>query len=196
METAGGITLNSFFPMPAWVNLANGLTIFRLVLTPFVIQAIMNHHPGPAMALFICAAVTDILDGAAARRWHLGTAAGAYLDPVADKILLSGVFLALAAGNYIPWWFVGLVLGRDIFILSGVGAFYMLTAVRKFPPSVWGKISTFVQIDTAVVWMARNMLQISQLNVLATAMLWLCAATTLWSGLHYAWRGVQLARVH
>jgi cardiolipin synthase len=182
--------------MPAWLNLPNALTILRLLLTPFVVRAIVDHRPGLAMGLFIFAAVTDVLDGAAARRWKLGTAAGAYLDPVADKCLMVGVFLALAAANYVPWWFVWIVLGRDIFILSGVAAFYFLTPIRRFPPSVWGKISTFIQIDTAIVWMARNMLQISQLNVLATAMLWLCAVFTLWSGLNYAWRGIQLSRVH
>jgi cardiolipin synthase len=182
--------------MPGWLNVPNFLTLLRLFLTPFVVLAIVSRQPVLAMVLFITAAVTDVLDGAAARRWNLGTSAGAYLDPVADKCLLVGVFLALAIARYVPWWFVSIVFGRDLFILSGVGIFYALTSVRKFPPSVWGKISTFVQIDTAVVWMARNMLVISQLDVLATVMLWLCAATTLWSGLHYAWRGVQLARAH
>ncbi len=182
--------------MPAWLNIPNAITILRLLLTPFVVQAIVNHRAGLAMGLFIFAAVTDVLDGAAARHWKLGTAAGAYLDPVADKCLMVGVFLALAAGNYVPWWFVWIVLGRDIFILSGVAVFYFLTPIRQFPPSVWGKISTFIQIDTAVVWMARNMLEISQLNVLATAMLWLCAVFTLLSGINYAWRGIQLSRVH
>jgi len=182
--------------MPGWLNIPNCLTILRLLLTPLVILAISHHQPGLAMALFISAAVTDILDGAAARRWNLGTSSGAYLDPAADKCLLCGAFLALALGRYVPWWFVWIVFGRDLFILAGAGAFYLLTPVRKFPPSIWGKISTFVQIDTAVVWMARNMLEISQLNALATAMLWLCVAATLWSGVHYAWRGVQLARAH
>ena len=182
--------------MPRWLNIPNALTLLRLLLTPFIILAIVRHQPSLAMALFISAAVTDILDGAAARHWGLGTATGAYFDPVADKCLLGGVFLALAAGRYVPWWFVWIVFGRDIFIVSGAGVLYFLTPVRKFPPSVWGKISTFIQIDTAVVWMARNMLEISQLNALATIMLWLCAATTLWSGLHYAWRGIQVARAH
>lgn len=182
--------------MPFWLNIPNFLTLFRLSLTPFIVLSIVHRHPGEAMTLFIVAGFTDILDGAAARHWNLTTPGGAYLDPIADKCLLGGVFLALAAGEYVPWWFVWIVFGRDILILSGAGAFYILTPIRRFPPSVWGKISTFIQIDTAVVWMARNMLEISQLNALATAMLWLCAATTLWSGLHYAWRGVQLARAH
>jgi cardiolipin synthase len=182
--------------MPAWLNLANALTLLRLLLTPLVIQAILGNRPAAALALFILAAVTDILDGAAARRLNLATSGGAYLDPVADKCLLSGVFLALAAGHFVPWWFVGIVFGRDICILLGVAAFFLLTPIRKFPPSVWGKASTFVQIATAVVWMARNMLVISQLDALAAAMLWISTAFTLGSGIHYAWKGVHLARTH
>lgn len=182
--------------MPRWLNLPNSLTLLRLLLTPVVVWAILDRRPALAMTVFILAAVTDVLDGAAARRLHMSTSTGAYLDPVADKCLLSGVFLALAAGQYVPWWFVGIVFGRDLFILLGVGVFYLFTPQRAFPPSVWGKISTFIQIDTAVVWMARNMLEFSQLNALAAVMLWLCTALTLWSGLHYAWKGVQVARAH
>lgn len=182
--------------MPAWLNLPNALTFLRLALTPFVIQAIVTEKPGLAVALFIFAAVTDILDGAAARRLNLGTSTGAVFDPIADKCLLGGVFLALALGHYVPWWFVGIVFGRDILILLGAGILYLLTPIRKFPPSAWGKLSTFIQIDTAVVWMARNMLEIPQLDTLAAAMLWVCAAATAFSGVHYAWRAAQLARPH
>ena len=182
--------------MPVWMNVANALTLLRLVLTPFVVAAIVERRASAAIILFVIAAVTDVLDGAAARGLHLASSTGAYLDPIADKILLSGVFLALAIGQFVPWWFVAVVLGRDVFILAGAGIFFLLTPIRKFPPSVWGKASTFVQISTAVVWMARNLLEISELTALAGAMLWVCAATTLWSGLHYAWRGVQVARAH
>jgi cardiolipin synthase len=180
--------------MPPWINLANFLTLLRLFLVPFVIQAILSGHPMLALALFGAAAVTDILDGAAARRLHLATSTGAYLDPIADKLLLSSVFVALAAARTVPWWLVVLVLGRDLYILAAVGIFLLFTSIRKFPPSVWGKLSTFVQILTVVVWMTRNWLEISFLNVLGTAMIWICAACTLWSGLHYTWRGIQVAR--
>ncbi len=181
--------------MPAWLNLPNALTLLRLVLTPFVIQAIRGNRPTLALALFGLAAVTDLLDGAAARRLHLGTATGAYFDPVADKCLLSGVFLALAAGHFVPWWFVAIVFGRDIFILAGVAAFFLFTSIRKFPPTFWGKASTFIQIATAVVWMARNMLEFPRLDALAAGMLWVSSAFTIWSGLHYAWKGLELARM-
>lgn len=180
--------------MPEWLNLPNSITFLRLLLTPFVITAIVAGHPATAVALFIAAGFTDILDGAAARSRKSATPTGAYFDPVADKCLLSGVFLALAAGHYVPWWFVAIVFGRDLFILMGVAVFFVFTDVRKFPPSVWGKLSTFAQISTAVIWMARNMLINSWLDPLASIMLWVAAACTVWSGLDYTWRGIQLAR--
>ena len=182
--------------MPRWINLPNLFTLLRLFLVPFVIQAILGGRHTLALALFGIAAATDILDGAAARRFGIATQAGAYLDPVADKCLLSGVFLALAAARTVPWWFVGVVFGRDLFILLGVAGVMLFTPVRKFPPSIWGKASTFVQILTAVVWMSRDALELRVLDALSPAILWLCVGFTLWSGLHYTWRGFQLARAH
>jgi len=182
--------------MPRWINLPNLFTLLRLVLVPFVIQAILQGRYTLALALFGIAAVTDILDGAAARRFGLSSQAGAYLDPVADKCLLSGVFLALAAAKAVPWWFVGVVFGRDLYILLGVAGVMLFTPVRKFPPSIWGKVSTFVQILTAVVCMARNALELRVLDALSPAILWLCVVFTAWSGLHYTWRGFRVARAH
>jgi cardiolipin synthase (CMP-forming) len=184
------------FQMPRWVNVPNLFTLLRLVLVPFVIGAILGGDHGRALLLFACAAVTDLLDGAAARHLGLTTQAGAYLDPVADKCLLSGVFLALAVAGLVPRWFVVIVFGRDLYILFAVGFLLWLTSLRSFPPSVWGKVSTFVQVVTAVLWMARDWLSTPVLNALSSAMLWPCAAFTVWSGLHYTWRGVQLARAH
>jgi len=184
------------FQMPRWVNVPNLFTLLRLILVPFVIGAILAGDYGRALLLFACAAVTDILDGTTARHLGLATQAGAYLDPVADKCLLSGVFLALAIAGLVPRWFVIIVFGRDLYILFAVGFLLCLTSLRSFPPSVWGKVSTFVQVVTVVLWMARNWLSTPVLNALSSAMLWPCAAFTVWSGVHYTWRGVQLARAH
>lgn len=182
--------------MPRWLNLPNLFTLLRLGLVPFVVRAILQGNHVAALVLFIAAGITDVIDGAVARGFSQVTQAGAYLDPIADKCLLSGIFLALGSSGIIPWWFVAVVFGRDLFILVGVLGFLALTKVRKFPPSVWGKASTFVQISTAVVWMARNILNVPVLDALASAMLWVCAAFTIWSGLDYARRGIQLTRAH
>src|SRR5262249_38119532 len=98
--------------MAAWLNLHNALTLLRLALVPFILQGTLTHEHGRALAIFLAAGFTDLLDGAIARRFGSSTQAGAYLDPIADKVLLSGVFVALAASQSVPWWFVGLVLGR------------------------------------------------------------------------------------
>lgn len=182
------------FQMPRWINAAVLVTFLRLLLVPFVIQAILNGRHTLALALFACAAATDVLDGALARRFGLATQTGAWLDPIADKCLLSGVFLALAGARIVPWWLVIVVFARDVFILVAAAVLMLATAIREFPPTIWGKASTFVQIVTAVVWMAQNALDLRVLNALSSAMLWVCAALTIWSGVDYTWRGIQMAR--
>jgi len=182
--------------MPRWVNIPNLFTLLRLILVPFVIVAILDGNHGRALVLFVCAAATDVIDGATARHFDMTTRAGAYLDPIADKCLLSGVFLALAGARLVPRCFVAVIFGRDLYILFAAGFLLWLTPLRSFPPSVWGKATTFVQISTAVVWMARNVLPLPVLDALSSAILWPCVAFTLWSGIHYTWRGVHLARAH
>jgi len=174
--------------LPRWINVPNGFTALRLALVPFVVQAILQGRHMLALALFAAAAVTDVVDGAAARRFGTATQTGAYLDPIADKCLLSGVFLALAAAGVAPWWLVGVIFGRDICILLGAAAAMRWTSLRKFPPSVWGKISTFVQVVAAIGWMARDAFPTALTERFSSAMPWPCAAFTVWSGVHYTWR--------
>ncbi len=187
--------LHSFL-MPRWINVPNLFTLVRLALVPFVVRSIVKGEHIAAIALFGCAAFTDLVDGAVARHFRSTTQAGAYLDPIADKCLLSGVFLALAAAGHVPWWLVGIVFGRDLYILVGALGIMLLTGARKFPPSVWGKLSTFVQVATVVIWMSRNVLETPVLDELSSAMLWACAASTVWSGIHYTWRGVRIVVPH
>ena len=182
--------------MPRWLNLANLFTLLRLILVPYVIGAILAGRHGRALELFFVAALTDVLDGALARSYGLATQVGAYLDPIADKCLLSGIFLALGATGSVPWWFVAVVLGRDMYILLAVVAVMALTKVRKFPPSFWGKLTTFVQIATAVAWMVTNLWPVPFLHAISSVMLWICAAFTVWSGVHYTLRGAQMLRAH
>ena len=182
--------------MPRWFNLANLFTLIRLVLVPYVIGAILDGRHTRALELFFIAAVTDGIDGVLARTYGMATQAGAYLDPIADKCLLSGIFLAMGATGRAPWWLVGVVIGRDIYILLAVVAVMALTKVRTFPPSRWGKISTFVQIATAVTWMVENIWEVPILHVVSSAMLWVCAGFTIWSGIHYTLSGAQKLRTH
>lgn len=176
------------------VTIPNLLTLLRLLLAPAVVVAILEGRHTLALACFGLAAVTDGLDGALARRFGWITTLGAYLDPLADKALLSGVYLSLAVAGILPWWFAGLVLGRDLLILLAASAAFSFTKLRKFPPSVWGKLSTFLQIVTAVTWMVQNVLAWSWSHALAEWMIWPTAAATIWSGIDYGWRGVRLWR--
>jgi cardiolipin synthase (CMP-forming) len=176
------------------MNIANLLTAFRLALVPFVILAIIHGNHIRAMALFACAAVSDALDGIAARASGATTRLGAYLDPIADKCLLSGVFVALAVAGLAPWWFVAVVFGRDLYILAAAAFLLSFTTMRSFPPSVWGKVSTFVQIVTVLVWMVRDAVPTPWLDALARSTLWPCAGFTLWSGIHYTWRALTARR--
>jgi len=176
--------------------LPNLLTIARLLLAPFVFRAITGARHTAALILFACAALTDGLDGMLARRLGQITPLGTLLDPIADKLLLSGVFLALAITGIMPWWLVIVVLGRDVFLLASSGIVMLFTDIRQFQPSVWGKISTLVQIVCATAWMLQNAGISPQLRGVAPALVWPTAAVTLWSGLHYSWRTIRLLTVH
>jgi cardiolipin synthase (CMP-forming) len=127
-------------------HVPNILTIVRLALTPFLFYILWQHQYSLVIELFIAIALTDIADGFIARHFNAKSALGAILDPIADKALLSGIFLEMAIMGDIERWLVVAVLGRDLLILAGAGALYMAGSRRKFPPSVWGKLSTFVQV--------------------------------------------------
>jgi len=177
-------------------NLPNLLTASRLLLAPFIFWAITVGRHELALALFALAALTDGLDGMLARRFGQSTHVGAYLDPIADKVLLSGVYLSLAIAGSVPWWLVCIIFGRDILLLISSGIALMFTGFRQFRPSVWGKASTFVQIACAIAWMGQNALPSTAIHLLAQALVWPAAVLTLWSGVHYAWRGFSFVKVH
>ena len=182
--------------MRAFATIPNLLTLARLLLAPFVFASILRGRPASALLFFACAALTDTLDGLLARRFGQVTTTGLYLDPIADKLLLSGVFLSLAISGSVPWWLVIVIFGRDILLLASSGIALWFTDFRHFQPSVWGKVSTLVQIACAFTWMLQNAVISPQLHSLAQALVWPTAAATLWSGLHYGWRGVRFVRAH
>ncbi len=167
-------------------TLANLFTLARLALAPFVVLAILHGQHGRAIILFFLAGISDVIDGFLAR--HLGgsTRVGAYFDPIADKILLSAIYVALGAAGAIRWWMVVLVFARDILILGMAMYGLLFTAVRTFPPSVWGKISTFLQISAALVVMGAR----DGIPAPVDLALWLMVAGTVWSGVHYVWQGI------
>lgn len=170
--------------------LPNFFTIVRLILIPFVIQALRDLEFHRALVLVFIAGATDAMDGYLARRFEWTTRLGAYLDPIADKLLLVSVYVMLGVGRAIPYWLVWLVLGRDVLILAMVGIAFACTSIRRFPPSLWGKLSTIVQVLTALVILADHS------SGLARVMIYCTVLATIASGVDYAWRGITQIRQH
>jgi cardiolipin synthase len=169
-------------------NLLSGL---RLALTPFVVLALMARDCRRALWLVFICGVTDGLDGFLARRYHSQTKIGAYLDPVADKFLLVSVYVSLSLSDLAPSWLVWLIVGRDVLILAMASYALAFTTLRDFPPSIWGKVSTTVQIATALTLMTKCAFPGAFVNHLAQIGIVLTAILTAWSGMHYAIRGIQ-----
>ncbi len=165
------------------------------MMVPFIMWELWVRDFRLALALIFIAGTTDAVDGFLARHFNWTTKVGAYLDPIADKLLLVSVYVMLAVDAAVPVWLVGLVLGRDGLILAMVAWGWFAAGIRSFPPSVWGKISTFLQIVTALVVLSTR--AFSE-HIPDGAMQWglvlLTGAAAVWSGLNYAWRGVQRLR--
>jgi len=172
------------------LNAPNLFTLARLILAPFIASDILNGRYGRAIILSFIAGFTDVIDGYLARKLGESSRVGAYFDPIADKILLSVVYLALGWAHAIPWWMVGLVFGRDLLILAMAAYGLAFTKVRKFPPSIWGKLSTFLQISAALVVMGAK----DGIPAPVDLAVWLMVAGTIGSGVHYMWRGITLLR--
>jgi cardiolipin synthase (CMP-forming) len=170
------------------VNLANALTAARIALTPWIVLRFLAGDCRGALALLAVAAATDAADGYTARRFGQLTRAGAYLDPVADKLLLTAVYISLGIMGVVPGWLVLLIVGRDVLILTMVAAGLAFTEYREFPPSIWGKLSTVVQIATAV-----TAVMVCAIGYrLHPGFVWATAVTTAWSGMNYVWRGWRM----
>ena len=164
----------------------NQLTFLRLGFLPLFIILIFYRSYSWALAVLLVAALTDMMDGLLARSLNQKTALGAYLDPIADKLLLSSSFLVLALRGQIRWWLTILVLGRDVLILTSAAVILLTVGYRPFPPSLYGKITTTLQI--LLVFMVVT-LAVFPNPILATTrelLGYAVAAFTVFSGFHYS----------
>lgn len=130
-------------------HIPNVLTVLRLLVTPVILHRIAIGDFDTALVLFFLTGLTDTIDGTLARRFGWTSRMGAILDPIADKLLLTATFLALGAYNFVPKWVVFVVIGRDLVILFAAIGLKLAGRVTEFPPSAFGKASTFVQLLTA-----------------------------------------------
>ncbi|MGH9660626.1 MAG: CDP-alcohol phosphatidyltransferase family protein [Bryobacteraceae bacterium] len=176
--------------MTGWLNAANAVTLARLAAIPFIVQAMLAGSHTLALWLFVGASLTDALDGLLARRFGTHSAAGAYLDPIADKLLLSAVYIALGAIATVPGWLVAVILGRDVLLLAASGIALRLTRLRQFPPSRWGKLSTVLQMLLASIAMLDNAAPSPAVAWWTRALVWPVALVTVGSGLHYGAQGL------
>lgn len=165
-------------------HLPNLLTLARIALTPFLFLLMWRHDYRGLLWPFALVGITDVLDGFLARRFRWSSRLGAYLDPVADKLLLSGSFLVLALSGAIPGWLAVVVLGRDVVILAAAGVLYWVQSRRTFPPSPWGKLSTFVQV--LYIMFAMGNLTGIHVAPAVIALQWAVAALVVVSLLDYA----------
>ena len=170
------------------LTLANQLTLIRLALVPAFVILVLYGRMGWALAAFVTAGITDGLDGLIARWTNKRTALGAFLDPMADKLLLASAFVVLSLPdiglvNRIPVWLTVLVISRDVAIVATVAIVSLTMGPRTFPPSVYGKIATALYIVTVAVVLLFNFLK--QPSIFVDISVWVSLAITLFSGFHY-----------
>lgn len=178
-----------FNPLRAAPNL---LTLGRICLAPFLVAAILEQRFQLGFILFVVAGLTDALDGALARLLKQGTMLGHYLDPVADKLLLSTLFLVLMHERLMPTTVTVLVFGRDVGILLVAAILYAAVGRREFKPSIYGKLNTLAQVTAvAAVLLCQQPQWVAQpphwLIIFRAVALNATIALTVVSGLHYAW---------
>jgi|ERR1051326_2757623 cardiolipin synthase len=170
------------------MGLANWLTILRILLVPVFVTLLVYRKPGLAAAVFATAAITDGLDGWVARRQGMQSRLGAFLDPLADKILLTASFVMLTWLKVLPFWITAVVLSRDVFLALGTLLIHMVGA-RIYPRPTWaGKAATFLQILTVLAGVFRNY---TGLRLVPATLLWVTATFTLVSGLQYLAQGMR-----
>ena len=167
---------------------ANQLTILRMLLIPaFVIQLLYGYR-GWALLTFLAAGLTDLLDGLIARTTGQKTTLGAWLDPMADKLLLVTMFVMLTlpnigSANRLPIWFTVLVISRDVAIVLTVAVVNLAVGPRTFRPSLFGKIATAVFILTGVVTLYFNYR--GEPSLIVTACIYASLAITVISAADY-----------
>ncbi len=179
-------------------TLPNFLTFARLASLPFLVMTILDGRAWASLVIFLAAAVTDIVDGYLARRFHMGSPLGAWLDPIADKLFLVSAFVVFALPGTpttvrIPMWLLVLTIFRDVFILVICLVLFLALGIRSFPPSILGKLTTFLEIATVTSILLVNVEELAP--IVAKTCMWLVAVFAVASGLHYSWRVVtQLPR--
>lgn len=174
---------------------ANLLTLARALMVPVLVILLVYDRPRLALGLFVVAGLTDILDGFVARQFNQRSRLGTILDPLADKALLVCMFIVLSLPSLdaplrIPLWLTIVVLSRDILLVVAVIVVNLTLGQHIFPPSRWGKYTTFFQLTTVFSVLMANAFGVIPFGVRILFLVTL--ALTVVSGLHYLSRGWRL----
>jgi cardiolipin synthase len=174
---------------------ANQLTLMRMLLIPAFVILLIYGYRGWAVITFMAAGVTDLFDGLIARMTGEKTVLGAWLDPMADKLLLVTMFVMLTlpdigGPNRLPLWFTVLVISRDVAIVATVAVVNLAIGPRTFRPSMYGKVATALYIVTGVAALYFNYLE--QPSMLVQALIYASLAITFISAGHYALQIVKM----
>lgn len=172
------------------MTVPNVLTIFRILLTPLLVWFLLDNKLGPALAVFSFAGMTDALDGLIARLFNQKTQLGAYLDPLADKLLLVSSFILLGRLGLAPMWLVIITVSRDAIIIVGLLMLMLHHVPVEIKPSIASKATTLAQLLTVLSVLSSPYIQLQSwmypLLFVSTAVLCLI------SGFHYIMIGISL----
>ncbi|MBI4445641.1 MAG: CDP-alcohol phosphatidyltransferase family protein [Acidobacteria bacterium] len=177
------------------MTIANQLTILRIALVPIFILLVLYDRRGQALAIFVLAGATDLLDGLLARKCNQRTPVGAFLDPLADKMLLTSSFIVLSLVDQdlpvrIPVWLAVTVISRDVVLIISVLVLNLLGERRVFYPSLVGKATTALQLLTILAVLSSQFTHINP--SLFNLLVYMTLAFTIVSGVHYLSRGRKL----
>lgn len=177
----------SFVPMKGRIwTVPNQITLLRLGFLPFFLILVSYEEYRWALLVLVFVALTDAIDGYLARTLHQKSALGAYLDPIADKLLLSSSFIVLAMSKKIAWWLTILVLSRDVLLLVVAGVILIVQGYRPFPPSLLGKATTLFEIALVFFVVFAAGYPNDRAPAIIHYLALLVAAFVVVSGFHYA----------
>jgi cardiolipin synthase (CMP-forming) len=172
------------------MGLPNWLTILRILLIPVFVTLLVYRRAGLALLVFCLASLTDLLDGYIARSQGRQTRLGAFLDPMADKLLLTSGFVTLTWLKVIPFWITAVVVSRDLMLSIGVLVIHVAGGTVHPAPTWIGKMSTVFQMLTVLAAMAAVYFQLIP-TLVTTLLAWVTAAFTITSGLQYLIRSLK-----
>lgn len=175
-------------------QLPNFITSLRLLCSPVLAWLLLQSEYRVALGLILFAGLTDWFDGFTARHFGASGKVGAILDPLADKTMLVVLFITLAVLKLIPLWLVALVIARDLIIVSGSALLRVFRNIRRFSPSLLGKVSTFFQIVFALLVVLNAAFPNELFRILENIALVCTTFFTALSGLGYIRIGIRLAQ--